>query len=137
MKNEKIIKVSEDSDDGLDGDTIRDFSAHLKKEPEVFEEDSVRKLPGYFLIGGVLAITFLAIFLLHLARQGSIIRNFRELIPIFSFSYALVGVLVLIASIFSQKKKLMYEIGRILLSASALMLILVVAYEFFINIVRP
>ncbi len=122
-------------DEGLEKDTIRDFSAHLKKEQE--DEDSIRKLPGYFLIGAVLAISFLVMVALGLIRGGPLLENLKALIPQFAFSYALVGVVVLMASIFSQRKKLTYEIARILFTAAAILLILLVAWEFFVQVVRP
>ncbi len=137
MTRKEPVKPPEDSDDWPEGDTISDFSAQPKKEPKeiVLDEDSVRKLPRYMLIVAVLAISFLAIIAFHLSNPWSFIGNLKSLVPTFAFSYALVGVIVIGAGIFSKNNKLNVEIARVLFTSAGILLLITIALEFYTRVI--
>lgn len=119
-------------DEGLKGDSIHDFSTHLKSEPE--EEDAVRKLPDYLLVGGILILSFLLIGIIHLLRPGQILDTLNSLVPALALAYVLVGLAVSVAGAFIRSKKLMAKIGFLLFISAGILIIIAAAFQFILRI---
>jgi heme/copper-type cytochrome/quinol oxidase subunit 4 len=133
MKPEQPVQSPSHRDEGLEDDSIRDFSSHTKKEPE--EEDAIRRLPDYLLVGAILVVSFLAIGVLHVFRSGSIPDTLASFMPVLALAYLIVGFIAFLAGAFSKNKKIMNKIGFILFTAAAVLLVIAAALQFILRIV--